>query len=103
VVLTATAPAWVQVTDQGRTLFQGEMAAGQSFQVPPTAVAPKLRVGAPQALRITVGNQVIPPVGPAGQVTSNVSLLAADLTGARQQAPAAAPAGAASPGAAPAG
>lgn len=79
VVLTAMAPAWVQVTDQGRTLFEGEMAPGQTFTVPQTATAPMLRVGAPQALRITVGTAVVPPVGPAGQVTSNVSLLPADL------------------------
>ena len=92
VVLTAIAPAWVQVTDQGRTLFQGEMAAGQVFQIPPTATAPMLRVGAPQALRITVGNSVVPPVGPAGQVTSNVSLRPADLMRTGQGAPAAAPA-----------
>lgn len=87
VVLTATAPAWVQVTDQGRTLFEGEMATGQTFQVPPTATAPMLRVGAPEALRITVGTSPVPPVGPAGQVTSNVSLRAADLLGARPAAP----------------
>lgn len=96
VVLTATAPAWVQVTDQGRTLFEGEMAQGQTFQVPATATAPMLRVGAPQALRITVGTTVVPPVGPAGQVTSNVSLKGADLL--RPQ-PAAAPGFAAPPAA----
>lgn len=89
VTLTATAPAWVQVTDQGRTLFEGEMAPGQSFQVPATATAPMLRVGAPQALRITVGTAVVPPVGPAGQVTSNVSLLGPDLLRPRPAAPAA--------------
>lgn len=98
VVLTAVAPAWVQVTDEGRTLFQGEMATGQVFQVPPTAVAPVLRVGAPEALRISVGNNVVPPVGLAGQVTSNVSLRPADLMrqgqqGAPATAPAPAPAG----------
>ena len=92
VVLTATAPAWVQVTDSGRTLFEGEMAPGQTFSVPQTATAPMLRVGAPQALRISVGTTVVPPVGPAGQVTSNVSLLAADLLRARPTT--AAPAGA---------
>lgn len=85
VVLTATAPAWVQVTDQGRKLFEGQMAVGQSFQVPATAVAPTLRVGAPEALRITVGTSEVPPVGPAGQVTSNVSLRPADLTRPRPQ------------------
>lgn len=79
VVLTATGPAWIQVKDQDRTLFEGQLAPGQSFTVPPGAIAPLLRVGAPEALRITVGTATVPPVGPAGQVTSNVSLLPADL------------------------
>ena len=79
VVLTAIAPAWIQVTDQGRSLFSGELAPGQSFTVPPTATAPLLKAGKPEALRINVGNAVAPPVGPAGKVASNVSLLAADL------------------------
>jgi hypothetical protein len=49
-----------------------------------------LRVGAPEAIRINVGNAVAPPVGPAGQVTSNVSLKGADLMrgGAQPAAPA---------------
>ena len=79
VVLTATAPAWIQVKDQGRTLFEGMLNPGQRFEVPPTATAPLLRAGAPEALRITVGTAVAPPVGPPGQVASNVSLLPADL------------------------
>jgi cytoskeletal protein RodZ len=79
VVLTAVAPAWVRVSDQGKTLVEGMMQPGQTYQVPQTAVAPMLRVGAPEALRITVGGAVAPPVGPAGQVTSNVSLKGPDL------------------------
>src|SRR4051794_19813118 len=74
VVVTATGAAWVRVTDQGNILFESTMQPGQTYQVPPTASAPMLRVGAPEAVRITVGNAVAPPVGPAGQVTSNVSL-----------------------------
>jgi len=79
VVLTAVAPAWIRITDQGQTLFEGMMNPGQTYQVPPNATAPVLRAGAPEALRITVGDAVAPPVGAAGQVTSNVSLLPADL------------------------
>jgi cytoskeletal protein RodZ len=90
VVLTATGPAWVQVKDGGTTLFEGQLAPGQTYAVPATATAPVLRAGAPEALRITVGNAVAPPVGPAGQVTSNVSLKPADLMrGPAQPAPAA--------------
>jgi cytoskeletal protein RodZ len=79
VVLTAVAPAWIRVTDGGKTLFEGVLSPGQTFAVPTTATAPLLRAGAPEALRINVGSATAPPVGPAGVVTSNVSLLPADL------------------------
>ncbi|MFL6675398.1 MAG: helix-turn-helix domain-containing protein, partial [Massilia sp.] len=79
VVLTATAPAWIEVTDQGKALFQGELQPGQSFAVPPTATAPLLKAGKPEALQVKVGAAVAPPVGPAGKVVSKVSLLPADL------------------------
>jgi hypothetical protein len=59
--------------------------------VPPTAVAPVLKAGAPEALRITVGSAVAPPVGPAGKVAANVSLLPADLMKGPQAPVAAAP------------
>lgn len=92
VVLTATAPAWIQVKDQGKTLFEGLLQPGQTYQVPPTAIAPTLKAGAPQALRVNVGTAVAPPVGPAGQVASNVSLKPADLMRAPGAAPAPDPA-----------
>jgi cytoskeletal protein RodZ len=79
VVLTATGPAWIQVTDSGKTLFQGELAQGQSFTVPNDAVAPLLKAGKPESLQIKVGNAIAPPVGPAGKVASKVSLKPADL------------------------
>lgn len=79
VVLTATAPAWIQVRDQGRVLFEGMLDPGQRYEVPATATAPVLRAGAPEALRVTVGSEVAPPVGPPGRVVSNVSLAPADL------------------------
>ncbi|MES2136441.1 MAG: helix-turn-helix domain-containing protein [Pseudomonadota bacterium] len=79
VVLTATAPAWIQVTDGGQTLFMGELAAGQSYAVPPTATAPLLKAGKPEALQVKVGAGIAPQVGPPGKVASNVSLKPADL------------------------
>ena len=78
VVLTATAPAWIQVTDQGKTLFQGELQLGQSYTVPPTLTAPMLKAGKPEALKVAVGATAVAQVGPAGKVTT-VSLLPADL------------------------
>ena len=79
VVITATAPAWLRVTDQGKTLRETTLQPGQSYEVPATAVAPLLRIGAPEAIRIMVSNTAVPQVGPSGQVKSNVSLKAADL------------------------
>ena len=97
VVLTATAPAWIQVKDQGKVLFEGQLAPGQSYSVPPTATAPLLRAGAPEALKVTVGTATAPPVGPAGQVASNVSLKAADLMSNKATPAPAAPSPAAPP------
>ena len=96
VVVSATEPSWVQVSDSGRTLFQGELVPGRPYQVPATASAPMLRAGKPEALRITVGQAVAPPIGPPGRVAANVSLLGPDLMDNGAQAGNAAPAPAAS-------
>ena len=79
VVLTASEPVWIRVADGGQTLFQGELAAGQTYNVPTSAAAPTLTAGKPEALRVTVGTATAPPVGPAGRVASNVSLAPTDL------------------------
>ena len=96
VVIAASEPAWVQITDQGKTLFEGMMQAGQTFAVPPTATAPLLKAGKPEALQIKVGSAVAPPVGSAGKVASNVSLKPADLMRGTAQ-PSASPAAPAAP------
>jgi cytoskeletal protein RodZ len=94
VVLTATAPVWFQVSEKGgASLFSGMLQPGQTYAVPASATAPVLKTGKPEALRITVGNQLAPPVGPAAKTVSNVSLLPADLMKGPQTAtPAPAPA-----------
>ena len=98
VVLTAIEPVWLQVYERGGArLFEGELAAGQRFEVPTTATAPLLRTGKPEALRVNVGSATAPAIGPPATTVRDVSLLAADLmrTG---QAPAAAPPAGAAPG-----
>ena len=94
VVLTAIAPVWLQVSEQGgASLFSGMLQPGQTYAVPATATAPVLKTGKPEALRINVGNTVAGPVGPAATTVSNVSLLPADLLKApAAAAPAATPA-----------
>lgn len=79
VVLSAIEPAWVQVSDQGKTLFEGMLQPGQTYAVPSTAVAPELKAGKPEALKVMVGSATAPPVGPPGKVASHVSLKPADL------------------------
>jgi|KBSSwiStaDraftv2_1062776.scaffolds.fasta_scaffold00088_63 cytoskeletal protein RodZ len=106
VTLTATGAVWLQVSEKGgATLFAGTLQPGQSFAVPPTATAPVLKTGKPEALRITVGNATAPAVGPAATTVNDVSLLPADLLKAGQpSAPApqgAPPAAAPRPGTAP--
>lgn len=96
VVITANETAWIQVTERGgQTLFEGELASGQSYEVPATATAPVLRTGRPQSIRIAVGTADAPAVGPADVTVSNVSLAPADLMrgpAATPTAPAAPPA-----------
>ena len=84
VVITATESVWVAIRDGGNVLKQGELAAGESFEVPASAAAPVITTGKPEAIRISVGSAQAPSIGPAGKRVSNVSLKAADL----MQAPA---------------
>ncbi|UUR07645.1 helix-turn-helix domain-containing protein [Sphingomonas glaciei] len=80
VVITANEPTWIQVSERGgANLFQGELASGQSYEVPTTATAPVLRTGRPQSIRISVGTADAPAVGEADRTVSNVSLLGPDL------------------------
>ncbi len=92
VVITANEPAWIQVYERGGApLFQGELAAGQSYQVPATATAPLLKTGKPEALRISVGTADAPSIG-SGSTVRDVSLLGPDLLrGGGAAAPAASP------------
>ena len=103
VTLTANEAVWISVKDGGAVLKQGELAAGESYQVPANAVAPVLTTGKPEALRISVGTAAAPAVGPAGETVSGVSLKAEDLIKASSSSAApAAPAPAAPSRAAPA-
>jgi cytoskeleton protein RodZ len=80
VVLAATAPVWLQVSQRGGAIiFSGMLQPGQTYAVPTNAAAPVLKTGKPEALRVTVGNAVAPQVGPAATTVSDVSLLPADL------------------------
>lgn len=90
---------WVKVTDAaGAQLFQKEMAKGESWTVPADAAAPLLRTARPEALQVSIGTQVLPPLAGTGQAVT-IALTAEALRAAPlgQAAPASAAAPAASP------
>jgi cytoskeletal protein RodZ len=97
VVLAAMDDVWIRIYEAGgKTLYMGTLAKGERYQVPAEAVAPQIITGRPNALQVTVGSLVIPPLGQAEQRIKDVSLKAADLAqraqpGAAPAAPAAAP------------
>lgn len=93
VVLTAAEDVWLRIDEPGRpkALFMGILKAGQRYEVPPSAVAPRLRTGRANVLAVTVAGRPVPPLGPPERTVSNVSLKGADLL-ARAAAPPAAPA-----------
>jgi transcriptional regulator with XRE-family HTH domain len=75
IALTAVQPVWLKVYEKdGPTLFMGEMAVGQRFEVPATAVDPQIWTGRPQAVQVTVGGKPVPPLGKADQTIRDVSL-----------------------------
>ncbi len=97
IVVTASDTAWIEIKDGAVILKQGELAAGQSFEVPINATAPTLTTAKPEALRIAIGTAIAPAIGEAGKKIT-VSLKPADLL--RPSTAAAAPASAAPPPAA---
>lgn len=110
VVLTATEAVWLRVYEPGGgRLFENTLQAGQSFTVPSNTQRPLLLTGRPNALRVTVGTNVIPPLGPPERTVADLSLAANDLLarlqpqggasapGATAPTPAATPGGAATP------
>ena len=79
VVLTATDAVWLEIKDGTSTLKQGQMAAGERYEVPANAGAPVITTGKPEALQVAVGTQQAPPLGEPGRTVSGISLKAADL------------------------
>lgn len=80
VVLSAAEPVWMAVYDKaGTSYFSGMLNPGTNFTVPPSATAPLLKTGKPEALKVMVGTAVAPPIGAPGKMVSDVSLLPADL------------------------
>lgn len=75
VVITAAEDVWVRIYERdGATLRETILEAGKRYEVPATATDPLLRTGRADLLRVTVGDTVAPPVGPANQLIKDISL-----------------------------
>lgn len=73
--LLAARPAWVRVqAPDGSVLFEGILNPGDTWDVPVTEEPARLRVGESGALYFALNGVPYGPVGPSGQVTSNVAL-----------------------------
>lgn len=92
VVLTAVEDVWLKIDQAGGApLYMGTLKAGQSYQLPAGAQAPKLRTARANVLQVSVGGTRIPPLGPPETTISNVSLTPADLVARAQGGGAAQP------------
>lgn len=81
VTMIAVRPAWVRVrAADGTVIFETIMNAGDTYDVPRTEEPPTLRVGESGAVYFAVNGQTYGPVGPKGQVTSNVALSVDNLS-----------------------
>lgn len=75
VEMVAVRPSWVQVTAvDGSVIYEAIMNSGDSFQIPLTEEAPKLRTGESGAIYFAVNGAHFGPVGNRGQVSKNVDL-----------------------------
>ncbi|CUH88574.1 hypothetical protein PH5382_02513 [Phaeobacter sp. CECT 5382] len=75
VEMVAVRPSWVQVTAaDGSVIYEAIMNAGDSFSVPLTEEAPKLRTGESGAIYFALNGGHYGPVGNRGQVSKNVDL-----------------------------
>lgn len=67
--LTATDDVWIRVRDaaSGERLFEGVLAKGQQYEVPPGRSL-VLRAGRAGALQVSIGSEQLPPLGGPAEV-----------------------------------
>lgn len=80
VVLTATSPVWLRITDANKTsLFQKQMAAGETYQLPLTANDPRILTGRADALKVTIDGREVASLGGTKTTIRDVRISAAAL------------------------
>jgi len=80
VVLTALQNVWLRIYDAtGQRLFEKEMRAGETYQVPDDANNPQILTGRADSLKVTVGGVEVAPLGPPEKTIADVGVSAAAL------------------------
>jgi len=98
VVLTANDEVWLRVYDaDNKTLYLGTMKQGDRFEVPATANDPKINVGRPDKLAVTLNGSAIPPLGDGSRPIKDVRVSGTAIAARLSGQPAAAATEAASP------
>lgn len=92
VVFTSTMDgSWIKFYDgDGKRIYEGLMAKGESYTVPADAVNPQVRTGRPYAFDITVGGKPVAKLGEEDRVVSDVPVSAQALLTREAAAPPAA-------------
>jgi hypothetical protein len=92
VSLTATDEVWLRVYDaDDKTLFIGNMKAGDRFDVPATAREPKINVGRPDKLAVTLNGSAVPALGDGSRPIKDVPVSGAAIAERLKGAPAPGP------------
>ena len=79
---------WVRFyEDGGERLFEAQMASGDRFEVPASAIEPRINTGRPDALSITIGGQSVPKLADE-PITLGDTPVSADALLARADIPA---------------
>ena len=80
VVLTARDDVWVRISDAAnQRLFENTMKPGERFEVPADAKDPKINIGRPGSLAVTINGHEVAPLGPADRAIKDVPISAAAL------------------------
>ncbi|SEN72616.1 protein RodZ, contains Xre-like HTH and DUF4115 domains [Sphingomonas gellani] len=87
VSLLATDQVWLRVYDaDNKSLYNDNMKPGERFDVPADAKDPKITVGRPDKLQVTLNGSAVPPLGtgerPIRGVSVSASAIAARLSAA---------------------
>ncbi|RSV18425.1 helix-turn-helix domain-containing protein [Sphingomonas sp. ABOLG] len=81
VSLVATDEVWLRVYDAAdKTLYLGTMKPGDRYDVPADANDPKINVGRPDKLQVTLNGSALPPLGSGARPIKDVPVGAAALT-----------------------